>query len=161
MLVPANGLSTGIARMAEHLWTVLCSKAVFDKDTNNVSLIEIIEELAVSPLPEQEKITLPISLELVMLTMRSEPDQPESVAGQLSLLTPEGNKLPSGRFEIDLSEKLRHRTRMRMSTLPLEGPGLYHFLIEFLDKETDKWSEVYRLPLNIHHTQNEQQASAK
>ncbi len=147
--------------MAEHLWTVLCSKAVIDQDTNNVSLIEIVEELTLSPLAGDKMVTLPVSFELVTLVKRSEPDQPESLMGQVSLLTPKGNKQLSAQFEINLSEKPRLRTRMRMSALPLEGPGVYHFLIEFLDKATDKWSEAYRLPLDVHYEQKEEKASAK
>jgi hypothetical protein len=33
--------------MVEHIWTVLCSHAVVDKDTNNVSLHNVIEQVNV------------------------------------------------------------------------------------------------------------------
>jgi hypothetical protein len=60
--------------MIDHVWTILCSRAVIDRDTNNMSLLEVIEQLTLgdaSPPVEGEGLA-PIQLELVTLWTRRE-----------------------------------------------------------------------------------------
>ena len=135
--------------MAEHLWTVLCQKAVIDQTSNAVSLVEVVEELAISPLAEDKSVSIPVSFDLVTLTIRSEPEKPESLAGRMALETPKGAKLAGGQFEIDLTKTLRHRSKMHMTTLPLVGAGTYYLIIEYNDEKKGGWRVVSRLPLEI------------
>ena len=35
--------------MIQHIWTVPCRVTIADQDTNNVSLIEVLEEISLAP----------------------------------------------------------------------------------------------------------------
>ena len=65
------------------IWAVLCQSAVIDKDTNNVSLLNVIEEVKVPAKPPAEltatdlNLISPATFELVTLWTRSDPGAEE------------------------------------------------------------------------------------
>jgi hypothetical protein len=134
--------------MAEHLWTVLCTKASIDSTTNNLSLFEVIEELAISSFPENQTALIALSADLATLCIRSKLDTPEKAQGRTTVIGPSGRELGTGLFEIDLSTHPRCRSITRFNALPVEGPGEYYFVIAFSDNGTS-WREVARVPLFV------------
>ncbi|MFB6212469.1 MAG: hypothetical protein ABEI53_01470, partial [Candidatus Magasanikbacteria bacterium] len=41
-----------------HIWSVLCNKTLVDQDTNNISLIDVVEKIDLAgPLEEIEEVT--------------------------------------------------------------------------------------------------------
>lgn len=138
--------------MLRHIWSVLCLKSVIDKDTNNITLVEVLEQLnlVVPPLPPQERNILPVEYEIVSFFTRETDNQPSQGSVRITLQGPSGNALEEpNQFAIDLSvsERMRHRTRM--AGVPLVGPGLYNFLVEY-NNETDlTWRTATKLPLQI------------
>ena len=78
--------------MIDHVWTILCSRAVIDRDTNNMSLLEVIEQLTLgdaSPPVEGEGLA-PIQLELVTLWTRRRDDESESGRARIRFYRPSG-----------------------------------------------------------------------
>ncbi len=146
--------------MAKHIWSILCSKALTDKNTNSVSLMEIVEQIAISPLPPNKQIIVPLTLDLVTLACRSDPATPEKQMARMTLLTPSGDSVEGIRFELDLTGSVRCRATLHMDGLPLEGVGEYTFLLEFLDEESEEWTEIYRLPLEVAERDAEAKAKA-
>ena len=66
--------------MIDHVWTVLCSHAVIDRDSNSVSLLDVIEQLNIGdePSPEGRIIS---SLDLMTLWAREDIDRPTQDVG--------------------------------------------------------------------------------
>lgn len=135
--------------MARHLWTILCTKASIDSRSNNISLFEIIDQLNVVGSPADERVEIPAQFDLVTQWIRSEPEEPERVPGRVSLRLPDGDQVGGSEFEIDLSEKLRHRNVISIGSLPLHGPGHYEFLIDYRPASGGDWQAAYQLPLQI------------
>jgi hypothetical protein len=84
--------------MPKHLWTVFCSKSILDRNTNNVSLIEVVEELTIgltqgSAIPSDNPVVIPITASLVTLWVRNDPLSSESTVGRFYLIGPANQKL--------------------------------------------------------------------
>lgn len=146
--------------MATHIWTVLCSKTLVDQLTNNVSLIETIEQVSVpeNTDPNENKL-LPLEHEVVSFLVRSNLDEPEKVSVRANLETANGDVLRGGQTEVDLTVSTRARSIMKFGILPVHGPGIYYFVIETLNEDTQDWLPVTRIPLQVVYLTNSAQQS--
>lgn len=142
--------------MIEHIWTILCSRVITSRETNNVSLIEVTEELQLDLGTEGDKegtdqsvVSLPVKLVLVSLWSRMEDDKPVAGTAKDIMLTPSGKTLGEHEFKIDLSDHARMRTMRSLVNLPIpvKESGKYRFRTELLDEETNTWKAVSNIPL--------------
>ena len=137
------------------LWAILCESSVTDKDTNNVSLFNIIEEVtiqgptpAVESEPGSDSIVVPLGLNFVILWSRSNLEVPEKGQGRVRLLDPDGEVAPSREFEVDLTEFLRMRVGSRLPGLPSGKEGEHLFRVEGKVPDSD-WKQMFELPLRV------------
>jgi hypothetical protein len=136
--------------MIQHVWSVLCSRSSTDRETNNLSLFEIIEQLNVlGPLPDLgAKVAIPVQLEIVSLWSRSQSGEAEESRGRLTLLSPSGLEAFTREFVVNLVEHDRMRTQLRLMGLPLFGTGRYTFTVE-IQRANEQWEVVARIPLQL------------
>jgi len=136
--------------MIEHIWTVLCTRSSIDRETNNVSLFEVIEQLNVlGPLPDvAARAALPMQFEIVSLWARANAGEPEESTGRIVLIAPNGLEVLSHVFPVSLTEHTRMRTQMRSVGFPLLGRGRYVFRIELQDTG-GTWNQVARIPVEV------------
>jgi hypothetical protein len=135
--------------MIDHVWTVVCSHAVIDRDSNSVSLLDVVEQLNIREEPSPEgSVILP--LDIVTLWVRADFDVPTRGRGRVTFFSPSGavNDGPF-EFDIDLSEHRRNRSRGRLQTLHVGESGRHTFLVELQDKDDNEWHEVAAVPLEI------------
>ena len=135
--------------MIDHVWTVVCSRSVIDRDSNNVSLQNVIEQLSlrVEPVPEG---VCPIPLHVVTLWARTDLDVPARGYVRLTFLSPSSDALIGPlEAEIDLVDYRRHRTRAGFAVLPLRESGRYVFLVELRIEDEDEWQQVAAIPLEV------------
>ena len=52
--------------MIHHVWTVLCSRALIDRDSNNISIHNVLEQLNIAA-PPQPDLALNIHFEILSL----------------------------------------------------------------------------------------------
>lgn len=140
--------------MIGHVWSVLCLRSIIDRRTNNISLIDVIEEVTVQGSvphePEGKTPALPLTLTLVSLWGREPEDQPAKGEVRISLLTPNHKELKDlSVHTLDLSEKLRMRMFNNSPFLPFYGPGTYRFRVQVKEEGETEWKEVASVPLNV------------
>ena len=137
-------------------WAILSENAIVDRRTNNVSLIEIIDELTVpvTPPPQAEGSgaepgTRP-TLRLTVLYARSDYGSAEKSLTRIRMVDPGNREFQIMEQEIDLTEypRVRSSGRLGLSPLPLNVEGLYSFKIE-VSTPTSDWAEAFELPLMI------------
>jgi hypothetical protein len=142
--------------MIDHVWTVLCSRSVIDSERNNISLLDVIEQInVVGPAASPGNVLL--QSELVSLWARSEPKTPASGQGRARLVGPDGKQLTQTLFPIDLSAFERLRTRAAITVLPIYGSGRYWVVVDLRENGEEVWKEVAKVPVNVVY---EVQASA-
>lgn len=138
--------------MINHVWSVLCSQSITNSQTNNLSLIEILEQLTItgSPLSEEQEVTIPAFFDVVSLWVREPRDQLADGFTRILFLSPANETLrDSGEHRIDLSEYQRARTIIRIQGFTIRGAGVYHLVVQMRDQEEMNWQSVARLPLEI------------
>jgi hypothetical protein len=136
--------------MIDHVWSVVCSRSATDRETNNLSLFEVIEQLNVlGPLPDPvARVALPIPFEIVSLWSRSQPGEAEESRGRVRLLAPNGTEVFAQEFPVNLMENPRMRTQMRSVGFPVLGTGRYTFAVE-IQRAADNWESVARIPVQL------------
>jgi hypothetical protein len=136
--------------MIDHVWSVVCSRASTDRETNNLNLFDVIEQVNVlGPLPDPgAKVALPIPFEIVSLWSRRQPAEAEESRGRVKLLAPNGTEVFAQEFPVSLMENPRMRTQMRSVGFPMSGTGRYTFTVE-IQRAGGDWESVARIPVQL------------
>ena len=136
--------------MIEHIWSIACERSTTDRETNNLSLLNILEQVnLLGPAPDPAaKMALPLHFELTSLWCRSNPDQAEESIGRIKMRAPNGAEILESEFPVDLTQNIRMRTQMRSIAFPLLGTGRYTFTVE-IRRADGNWEHVARIPLQV------------
>lgn len=136
--------------MARHVWTVLCSKASVDQQTNNVSLFEVLEALQIKTSQAPTfPITTPFQGTIVTLWARSEIARGERGEMRVRLLAPDGTQLSEFINRTDLVRTPRTRNIAAITGLPIAGNGVHEFEVAWRSTEAEGWRVVGSVPLDI------------
>jgi len=134
--------------MIDHVWTLICTRAIIDRDTNNLSAFNIIEQIQIRGEPTPDGV-VPIGLEVVSLWMRSDFNVPCRGRWRLSFLSPSGIQIKTVDGELDLSKYERVRARRFFMGLPMSEPGRYRFVLELQNEGKEDWQQVASIPLKV------------
>lgn len=138
----------------KHLWSILCRHGVVDKDSNVLTLVDVLEEVSVqfhgaTPDPVGSHV-LQIQMELVTLWSKEELDRSKTNRFRVVLETP-GDPQPTVRPECTVKfsdDKLRVRSIAKTTALLWRGVGTYTFFVQVLGAK-GKWKTVAELPFEV------------
>jgi hypothetical protein len=136
--------------MINHVWTIVCSRAVIDRDSNNLSLQNIIDQITLGgkPARELDQIeAIPMELNVITLWERADFEVSSQGTEHLSLILPSGDTIISGENTINLSESMRFRSRAKFQNLPIKGAGRYIFRVKWRLGSKDEWQHAVDVPL--------------
>lgn len=141
--------------MIKHVWSVLCQKSVVDSTTNNISLIEVFEQLEVDIKPQSPDIPAPsgdvkinFPYELVNFWTKDKNLKSEAEV-KITLLDPKGRIIKSLNKHILIPKKNRRlREVNKISDLLLRSSGIYTFKVSIGDGKS-KFKTVAEIPLEI------------
>src|SRR5687767_9398947 len=106
--------------MAVHHWTIVCQKVLMD-DQNNISLIEIVEELtlhkALPEIPPSSRFTIDFPCSIVTLWTRSV--GPEKQDCRIVFRAPNRKDHVALEYQLDLTNNQRMRILSRMTAFPI------------------------------------------
>lgn len=158
-------MNNKVTTKIEHIWSVLCQTSLIDIDTNNLSLLNIVEQLTVSSVPQitptvkdglkvqkkggVESHNIPVSLEITSFFQRRDLGTGELKSdAMLTLLDPKGKILKENMFQIVFPNgSKRLRFRAKLNGIPITTPGEYRFLLKI--KDGKNFREVSSLPVDI------------
>ena len=144
--------------MAKHVWSVLCRRALLDQSTNNVSLIDVVENLDFRPASSIEEgkqwYSVPFETALVTLVTRTTYSEPEETKLQVRIVAPNGQAHDQSIVSnVNLAEHPHHRNFVFLQNLLFWSSGTYRFIVS-LQTENDEWKTVAEVPVDI--TQHQQ-----
>lgn len=139
-----------------HIWSVLCKKASVDRETNVVSLFEVIEKLTITqnPLaPTQvvpSEFVMPLDFEIVTL-ISNITKQDKKPLIKIELFNSKEEKM--GEIEDQLKvtpvEATSLRSRVVFNTIKIKGAGTYIFKINIKKNKAEDFTEVAKIPLEV------------
>ena len=136
------------------IWALLCEKAIIDRETNNASFINVVEEIIVPASPPQmtpgseiEPIVV-LDLHMAILWARSNPVVRESGEARVRLIAPDETASIFAELIVDLTEsqRLRGIGHLVESPFPVLQEGQFLFKVEAKTADLD-WQEMFELPL--------------
>ena len=138
--------------MIRHLWTVFCSQSLTDSESNNVSLVNVLERLQVG-IPEQAvtrgKWVVPMRCEVVTLWERGVLLNPSQGVARIEIIDSTGQMLGSGEVGIDLSAHVRCRSRLAFSGFPVTDSGRYVIRTSLVENGVEPPHVVNEYPVEV------------
>jgi hypothetical protein len=137
--------------MIRHLWTVVCLKTSIDKDTNNISLFSILEQITISgpPLPQGQTGFVPMEFEVVTLWYNSPDVGPQNGRARILFRDSAGNILSQHEFDAEVTRTPRHRTISKINGMPFREPGTYQLQLQLRREGDTEFTDMISYPVDI------------
>jgi hypothetical protein len=133
-----------------HVWSILCSKVSVDRETNNVSLFEILESVQFMI---STAVTYPANFlfdaNLVTLWARQDRSEPNEGEMRVRLLAPNGDQLAMVSNSFNFQSSLRARVIGKFNTIRVAGEGVHEWEISYRQSSQEDWRIVASIPLEI------------
>lgn len=135
----------------KHIWTIICRNVLEDKNSGNLSLVDVLDRISFSAdLPEEGPYTIPIPNPYYVVSSWLKPDNVSAsdFFTRIRFLSPDGAVLVNHeeKLEFELSSKLR--VSGQVGSLPYTVNGVYEFEVAYLENE--EWEVVARIPVEIY-----------
>ena len=136
------------------IWSIIAESSAVDRETNRVSLFNILEEAHLLDPPDRSDDpdivpAVPAKYVVVTLFGRTTADEAETRQARLVVAMPDGKVVESDPLiNVDLETARRHRSVVNLTAIPLGGQGEYRFLIQEPD-ENGGWRSMFEVPLHI------------
>ena len=134
--------------MIKHVWTIVCSKASIDTQSNNVSLFNVLEQINIQDLVKPEFV-LAFNFEVLTCWIRENPETPCKGRQRLAFIDPMNKQLAHIELDINLAQTERARNRFQINSLPLTIPGRYFFRTDLQIEGESDWQTVNQYPLTV------------
>jgi hypothetical protein len=144
--------------MPQHVWSVLCQKGILDQFSNQVTLLDVVENLsietyddAVRAARDGKQVVIPIKIHLVSMWARGDFDVPETFISRHVLVLPDGTEIAPdhGTRAVDLVQYRRIRQFVRIEGFRFIGAGVYRFLIQWRASDANEWATVGNVPFDV------------
>lgn len=142
----------------EYLGSIICIGTSIDRDTNNLTVFNIIEEINIleselkKPFKsesEKERI-IPFSFEMVTLWKKLIKDQEVSGQVRVDLIDPIGNMIQKFEYSITIKkEHKRLRNKAQIRGLKITEVGEYMYYIYLKEIGTNTFNLVGRVPFVV------------
>jgi hypothetical protein len=131
--------------MVRHVWTVICTTIITDRETNATSYINTIEAAGVPSFPA---LLPPLS---IGTNWRKDSDELVSLRIRVKFALPDGSvrnvvQVP----DTDVTRR-RHRLNIVCGEIEVREPGVHFFVVQI--KQKDRWETVCRIPLDVMHVE--------
>ena len=142
-----------------HVWSIVCSNSLLDKDTNNLSLFNTIEkftlkiqesELEKIKKENKESVVFPISFQVVSRFARQDTGKVETLDYKVILVSPEDKIVSTSNQKLAIDKNIKNfRVRTNFQSLPVSKSGDYIIAVEFKDLIENRFSRVAELPIEV------------
>lgn len=139
-------------KTVEHIWSVLCRSSSIDQDTNNATLVNILERLEVK-IPKDnksEKVFVSIDFELITLWKKNLEGKSMIADCEVDIVDPSGVILQKIRHPLEIKSEFRRlRSRIKMDKLQVTSDGDYLFKVWLKLPGESVYSVVATIPFEV------------
>ena len=137
--------------MARLEWVVVAQGYAVDRESNALSIFNIIENLSipkeVPDPPRGQQIPIGPQFAMAHRWIRSDSELPERPEGRVQVVGPEGTIIGTVGFTVDLVTDQRARSMIKFPFFPFGGIGDYKFITEV--KVGDDWQRIDEVALTV------------
>jgi hypothetical protein len=144
----------------EHVWSIICHQSTTDSESNNVSLINLIENVTFTVptnvieevrTSKAKGIIFPLDYEIISRFRRNDDVDIKHFYSRLRMMNPEGNEVTAtGENEMIFSQGVKNvRMRAKFNDIAVQNSGVYRVLIETRLSTEAKFETVGSIPLEI------------
>jgi len=133
----------------KHNWSTICQRSLTDQDTNQISLVDCLEQLNLPSDAFGKNLNL--RLEIISYFTGFDASKDRKVKRTIKLFDPQDNELNDFKVEelLDIPKNFsRFRLRSISSSFPITTPGTYKFKI-FASEGKDDLTEVAELEIDV------------
>lgn len=137
--------------MIRNVWTVLCERAISNKQTNNPTLVEGLETLTFMMRPSVESKAIRIDFRYMLATYWFNDDSTNARKGifKVSAVTALRRTHELIQVSLDLEPRQFNKSFINLQTFPIDGQGLYYVEVHLKEEDMVKWKRVATTPLVI------------
>lgn len=136
--------------MIRHVFSALCTKATVDRESNNVSIVDIVERLEIHvPAGTQLPFGFPYRADFVTLWSRQDWNQPAEAEMRTRVLSPLGVPLAEFLMAVDLVAAPRARAIGRFEGFRVAGTGMHEIEVSYRERGQDAWNVVHTYPVEV------------
>ncbi len=139
--------------MIKNSWTVACQRALIDRESNLLTIVDVLEELTLDAdskgqAPEFPAVA-PLPFAVVSFWLREDPDTATEGIARVEIVGPNGEAIGQADGPINLRDHETFRTIMRMAGFPVVGPGTHRIRVSHIIGESviQDWDFPVRIKL--------------
>ncbi len=143
--------------MIQNIFSVLCESSIIDKDTNNITINNVLEQIKIAVSLDDRQlsqkdfpINTPIKYEFISLWKNNKPNPKQTFDIELVVLDPNDKIIQTipqkFKFEIGIT---RHRSIFKISGFVATINGTYTFLIRIKTETENIFQKVAKVPLEV------------
>jgi len=146
----------------KHIWTVIAESSVVDRQTNNVSIHKIIEQLNVNVSSQDQELLnnnpdkallVNFPFQVISMWQSTNPKKDPKAEASIELFDPIGQSLQSAKFNLVFEKnKPRLRTIISSPNIRVFDSGVYLFKVRIKEEGAKDFLEVAELPLEVRVT---------
>lgn len=142
--------------MIKHIWSVLCRRSITDKETNNISILNVFEQLEVNATIKKdekkklEQVNIPIEYEIVSMWFRENSNEKIKADVEIVVINPNGKTEKTFLQKFEMPPGMRRmRSKIRIFGLTINNSGDYIFRIRIKEANQKEYQDVTNLPLEV------------
>ncbi len=147
----------------KHIWSILCQRSIIDSQTNNISLLDSLEQVEIVIDQAASKVdpkvdivsapkALPYQYSLVSFWTRGDEDTKEIINGsiKIQIVDPSGKKIQENNSEVKIPQGLqRIRNVAKYTHIFVTSSGTYRFRVSMKSKGDIDYEPVAEIPLEV------------
>ena len=139
----------------KHIWSVLCRHSIIDSESNNISLIDVLEGVQANYKPKNDDknngrpTIIPVDFEIVSFFEDIDTSKELRFKIKIDIIAP-GNIVNNGsenEVVLPIGPK-RLRQRSRINGLPVTVSGSYRMVVK-IKQDKEEFKTVVELPLDV------------
>lgn len=134
--------------MIKHVWSIVCSDSILDKDSNNITLVKVLERLVIGT--SKFPVTVPLPMQIVSTWVRENLDEPAEGYVRVRNIPPDGVEIVDPiEYKVDLTNTYRHRQVVKIGAFAVKAPGVMRIVVEIRLQPVGQWQAVAEVPIEI------------
>lgn len=144
----------------KHIWSVVAQSSLVEQQTNNISILKVLEQLNVNLSPKDQEglknnsgkaIAVSFPFQIISLWQSINPKKDPMADIEIEFFDPIGVSLQNIKFKLIFEPQ---KTRMRSITSSpiisiMDNSGVYLFKIRIKEDGEDNFSEVAEIPIEV------------